>query len=58
MPIFNQSLGIVKAATWYSGTVDSDSAIKQQVTNPFDGDFYFSETSGNVWKYAEGGYLE
>lgn len=55
MPIFNQSLGVVKAATWYSGTADSDSAIKQQVTNPLNGDFYFSETSGNVWKYAEGG---
>lgn len=55
MSVINQSLGIVKAATWYSGTADSDSAIKQQVTAPLDGDFYFSETSGNVWKYTERG---
>ena len=46
------NLGRVKGSTWYSGTADSDAAIKQQVTTPLDGDFYFSETSGNVWKYA------
>ena len=49
------NLGRVKGSTWYSGTADSDAAIKQQVTAPLDGDFYFSETSGNVWKYAERG---
>ena len=47
------NLGRVKGSTWYSGTADSDAAIKQQVTAPLDGDFYFSEESGNVWKYAE-----
>ena len=47
------NLGRVKGSTWYSGAADSDAAIKQQVTAPLDGDFYFSETSGNVWKYAE-----
>lgn len=53
------NLGRVKGSTWYSGAADSDAAIKQQVTAPLDGDFYFSETSGNVWKYAGGGgYLE
>ena len=55
MSVINQSLGIVKAATWYSGAADSDAAIKQQVTAPLDGDFYFSETSGNVWRYTEEG---
>lgn len=52
------NLGRVKGSTWYSGTADSDAAIKQQVTAPLDGDFYFSEESGNVWNYTEGGYLE
>lgn len=54
MAVFNQSLGIVKAATWYSGTADSDSAIKQQVTNPLNGDFYFCTESCNIWKYGGG----
>lgn len=54
MAIINQSLGIVKAATWYSGTADSDSAIKQQVTNPLDGDFYFCSESCNIWNYGGG----
>lgn len=49
------NLGRVKGSTWYSGTADSDAAIKQQVTAPLDGDFYFSEESGNVWKYTGGG---
>lgn len=48
------NLGRVKGSTWYSGTADSDAAIKQQVTAPLDGDFYFSEESGNVWNYTGG----
>lgn len=53
MGVTNRSLGVVKAATWYSGTADSDSAIKQQVTNPFNGDFYFCTESCNIWKYTK-----